>query len=91
MAVDRLRKKIGKGRHRSAMKRQRQTIKRTERNRAARSALKTAVKKVRASRSPEALKIAIRVIDKTASKGIIPKKRASRLVSRLTKYVAATA
>lgn len=89
MAVNKLKKKIAKGRHRSALKRQRQTITRTERNRAARSALKTAVKKVRAARSPEALKTAIKVIDRTASRGIIPKRRASRLVSRLTHYVSA--
>lgn len=87
MATDRLKKKIGKGRHRSAMKRQRQNEKRKIRNRATKSTLKTAVKEVRTLRTKEALTKAIPVIDKTAAKGVIPQKRASRLVSRLTRYV----
>ena len=87
MATERLKKKIGKGRHRSAIKRERQNKKRRIRNRATRSALKTAVKEVRTARTKEALTAAIPIIDKTATKGVIPKQRASRLVSRLTKYV----
>lgn len=87
MATERLKKKIGKGRHRSALKRQRQNEKRRTRNRGVSSALKTAVKEVRTTKSKEALTKAIPIIDKTAAKGVIPKKRASRLVSRLTRYV----
>jgi len=88
MSVDRLKKKIGKGRHHSALKRQRQNVKRHARNRMEMSALKTAIKNVRASRSKEALSKAIPVIDKAATKGVIPKTRASRMVSRLTRFVA---
>lgn len=91
MAIARLKKKIAKGRHRSAMKRQRQNEKRQLRNLSARSGLKTAVKKVRTSPTKETLAQAIPVIDKTASKGIIPKRRAARMVSRLTKLVTAQA
>ncbi len=76
--------------HPSALKRVRQALKRRDRNRSALSSMKTAVKKVYAA-IPEkndekiktALKSAISSLDSTASKGIIPKKRASRKVSRL--------
>lgn len=91
MAVDRLKKKIGKGRHHSALKRERQNIKRRARNRMEMSSLRSAIKKVRATRSKEELLKAIPKIDKAATKGIIPKTRASRIVSRLTKFVTATA
>lgn len=90
MATDRLKKKIGKGRHHSAIKRARQNIKRRSHNRMMMSALRTAVKKVRQTRSKESLKIAIPTIDKAATKGIIPKARAARMVSRLTRYVNAS-
>jgi small subunit ribosomal protein S20 len=75
--------------HASAEKRNRQRIKRTDRNRAAKSALRTELKKARAAikGAPEAgasaARMAASVLDSTASKGIIPKKRASRLKSRL--------
>ena len=88
MAKDRLRKKLGKGRHLSALKRERQNERRV-RNRGAKSALKTAMKKVRTSPSSETLKQAIPQIDKAAKKGVIPQKRASRIVSRLSRYSAA--
>jgi small subunit ribosomal protein S20 len=89
MAVDRLRKKIGKGRHHSALKRQRQNKRRHARNRTVMSSLRTAMKNVRTARSKEALAKAIPEIDKAANKGVIPKARASRIVSRLTRFVAA--
>lgn len=87
MATDRLKKKIGKGRHRSAIKRARQNKKRHARNITAKSALRTAIKKARTAKSKDVLLATIKVIDKAAQKGIIPKKRASRLVSRLTRAV----
>lgn len=88
MAVDRLRKKIGKGRHHSALKRERQNIKRRARNKMVMSSLRTAIKNVRSARSKEALSKAIPEIDKAANKGVIPKVRAARIVSRLTRFVA---
>lgn len=82
-----LKKKIGKGRHASTIKRDRQAQKNRARNKSALSKMKTSVKKVRASKDAADLKAAIRIIAKTAQKGMIHKKMASRLISRLTKAV----
>ena len=66
----------------------------TERNKAAKSKVKTFVKKVYAAidagdkaAADEALKAAISEISKAASKGIYHKRTASRKISRLTKAV----
>ena len=66
----------------------------TERNKAAKSKVKTFVKKVYAAieagdkaAADEALKAAIYEISKAASKGIYHKSTASRKISRLTKAV----
>ncbi len=91
MAKDRLRKKIGKGRHASSIKRDKQNLKLRAKNRSALSRMRTAVKKVRSERSEAALKAAVPVIARTASKGIVHKRTASRLISRLTKSVRAGA
>ena len=63
----------------------------TERNKAIKSTVKTAIKKVDAAiaandkaAATEALKAAITEIDKAASKGVFHKKNASRKISRLT-------
>jgi len=75
--------------HASAVKRNRQRIKRTARNRAGKSALRTEVKKARAAvtsvpkDATTAVKSAVSALDRAASKGTIPAKRASRLKSRL--------
>jgi small subunit ribosomal protein S20 len=75
--------------HASAVKRNRQRIKKTARNRAAKSALRTSVKTARTSvkaAPKEALtKVtsATSALDRAASKGVIPAKRASRLKGRL--------
>ena len=77
--------------HASAVKRNRQRIKRTTRNRAAKSALRTEVKKARTAitASPKdsaaLVKVATVSLDKAASKGTIPAKRASRLKGRLAR------
>jgi small subunit ribosomal protein S20 len=78
--------------HKSAKKRARQTPKRTERNRSTRSRVKSAVKSARtalaagdAEETATAIKAAEGVLRRAASKGAIPKKRASRSVSRLAK------
>lgn len=75
--------------HASAEKRNRQRLKRTARNRAAKSALRTAVKKARAAiagtadQAAEQVKAAVSKLDRAASKGIIPVGRANRLKGRL--------
>ena len=75
---------------RSAEKRLRQAKKRTLRNRAARTRLRTSMKKVRQAAETEnraaalaALRAAVSLIDKTASKGIIHPRTAARYKSRL--------
>ncbi|MBL9022374.1 MAG: 30S ribosomal protein S20 [Myxococcales bacterium] len=75
--------------HASAEKRNRQRITRTERNRAAKSALRTIVKRARAAAeaggegSADLVVAAERALDKAAKKGVIPDNRASRLKGRL--------
>lgn len=88
-------KKLVKGRHKSAIKRAKQSEARSVRNRHFLSTMRGAVKTVRAALAAKdkkaaqtALKSAVPVIDKTASKGVIPKTRASRTISRLTQAVA---
>jgi len=80
--------------HKSAIKRIKQTEKRTARNRHISSTLKTFIKRVRQAveakdkaAATEALQAAIPVIDASASKGVIHSSNASRNVSRLTKLV----
>ena len=80
--------------HASAEKRNRQRIKRTLRNRAVKSAVRTHVKTVRAAiaaKDPKAAKAALLQatveIDRAASKGAVPRKTASRTVSRLAAAV----
>jgi small subunit ribosomal protein S20 len=80
----------------SAEKRNRQNIQARERNRAHRSSLRTAVKKLRAAvasgdatKSQEILSETLSVIDKTAQKKVIHANTASRYKSRLVRKVAA--
>lgn len=82
--------------HKSALKRIRQTAVRTERNRAGRSRVKHTIRAFReAVESKEenlnvSLNETIATISKAASKGIIPAKRASRKISRLTRLLNAS-
>ncbi|MFO0615031.1 MAG: 30S ribosomal protein S20 [Polyangiaceae bacterium] len=75
--------------HASAEKRNRQRIKRTDRNRSIKSALRTAVKKARTAAEGAAENAAALVtdaqseLDRAASKGVIPAKRAARVKGRL--------
>ena len=78
--------------HKSAKKRARQDIKRRDRNRDVKSRAKSAVKGFRtalasgdAEQTDAALKTVEGVLRRAASKGVIPKKNASRKISRLTK------
>lgn len=80
--------------HKSAEKRNRQSQIRRLRNRANRTQMKSAVRKVNEAvqtqtvdEAKEALKVAIPVIARTASKGSLHKRTASRKISRLTKSV----
>ncbi|MDY0212510.1 MAG: 30S ribosomal protein S20 [Desulfuromonadaceae bacterium] len=80
--------------HKSAIKRNRQSIVRTTRNVHVRSTMRTLVKNVRAAVAEKdkeaataALEKAIPYIDKTASKGVIHKATASRKIGRLVKLV----
>lgn len=84
--------------HKSAVKRVRQTEKRTAVNRSNRSRVRTQIKKLRnalagqdANLSQELLNPTISTIDKAVNKGILHKNTAARYKSRLTKHVAEAA
>ena len=78
--------------HKSAAKRVVTNEKRRQRNIAATSRLKTAIKSVRTAttrtQGEAALKQTVAVLDRTASKGIIKRETASRNKSRLATFVA---
>ena len=78
----------------SQMKRNRQNERLRERNKAARSTLKTQLKRVResaesgdAAQTEDAYRKAARSLDKAASKGIIHKNQAANKKSRLSKLL----
>ena len=80
--------------HLQAKKRNRQRIKRTVRGRHIRTTMRTAVKKLRAlvaegnaEGSKEALQVAVKLLDKSVTQGILHRRTASRTISRLTKTV----
>ena len=80
--------------HKSALKRVRQNILRRERNRIARTRIKTLVKQVRSAASENMVDAAAgqlnqakSVIAKAAKKGVIHRKTAARKISRLAKLV----
>jgi small subunit ribosomal protein S20 len=82
-------------RNKSALKANRQNIKRREHNRALRSRLRTGLKTIRKSldtKNVEGAKTALRdmqsLVDKMATKGIIRKNTASRYKSRLAARIA---
>ena len=75
----------------SAKKRMRQARARTEHNRAQRSAIRTAVKRARATPTPETVAAAVRVLDRGARKGQIHRNAAARKKSRLAKRLKAQA
>ncbi len=77
--------------HPSAEKRNRQRVKRTLRNRAVKSNVRTLVKKVHAAleakdqaQTKDTLALAIVALDKAATKGAVHRKAASRKISRLS-------
>jgi len=77
-------------RSKSGLKRKRQTVKRTARNQAVRSMLKTLVKNARQATAPSAPEVlaAIKRLDSAARKGIIHPNAAARSKSRLLRRVA---
>ena len=78
--------------HKSAAKRVITNEKARQRNMAAKSHLRSTLRTVRAAttraEADKALKGAIALLDRTASRGIIKKETASRQKSRLTKFAA---
>ncbi|UCD24084.1 MAG: 30S ribosomal protein S20 [Gemmatimonadota bacterium] len=74
----------------SAKKRMRQALRRNSRNRVARSALRTAIKRVRtapADAADAAFRTAERLLDRAASKGLIHRNAAARSKRRLRRFV----
>jgi small subunit ribosomal protein S20 len=78
-------------RHKSAQKRARQTVKRTERNKKYKALLKRAVKNVvdakDKTKASEELKKTTKLLDRAATKRIIHKNKAANTKSKLTKKV----
>jgi small subunit ribosomal protein S20 len=78
--------------HKSAAKRVITNAKSRDRNIAATSRMKSAIKTVRSATSKSAgetaLKTTVAVLDRTAAKGVIKRETASRQKSRLAKFVA---
>ena len=81
------------GVHASAIKKDRQALRRRQHNRTMMATLKTAVKKVRtavtardAAGSKQALAETIPALSRAGSKKLIHRNRASRLISRLTRH-----
>lgn len=79
----------------SQIKRNRQNLRRRERNKAVRSELKTRARQVRAAAdggdseaADQALRQAIKSFDKAAAKGVVHKNKAARAKSRLAKKAA---
>jgi small subunit ribosomal protein S20 len=84
-------------RTKSALKANRQNIKRRENNRQMRSRLRTALKSIRASldakdldAAKEALSRTVSIVDKMATKGIIHRNTAGRYKSRLSARLKST-
>ncbi len=82
--------------HFSALKRTRQTEKRTERNKSVRSQLRSALRSVRESiasgnkeQAQTSLRATIAMIDSSVNKGVLHKNTASRYKSRLSTRVGA--
>ncbi len=80
--------------HKSAIKRARQSEEQRQRNRSRKTRMKSVVRKLEETinaktkeDAAENLKLAVSIIEKTASKGVIHKNTASRKISRLARKV----
>ena len=78
----------------SSEKKNRQRIKREARNRAGKSAMRSAVKKLRAAisakdpnKAKEALLPAVRMLDRAGRSGLVERNATNRSISRLTRAV----
>jgi small subunit ribosomal protein S20 len=78
----------------SSQKKNRQRIKREARNRAGKSAVRTAVKKLRAAiaskdpgKAKEALLPAVSLLDRAGRSGLVERNASNRSISRLTRAV----
>jgi small subunit ribosomal protein S20 len=78
-------------RHKSAQKRARQTLKRTDKNKKYKVLIKGSVKKVLSSKEKEGteaeFKKAVRTLDRAATKGIIHKNKAANEKSKLARHI----
>lgn len=88
--------KLVKGRHKSAQKRARQSVRRATRNVSWKSQAKTIEKRVLAAiqkkdvnEAKKALVVFMSSIDKAAQKGAVHVRRAARRIGRLSKQIAA--
>ncbi len=84
--------------HKQAEKRNRQRLKRRQRNLMYLSAMRTHIKRVRNAldgsdndAAKAGLPVAVRAIDRAASKGVIHRNTAARYISRLTRAVSTSA
>ena len=77
--------------HKSAVKRIRQGARRHVRNQADLSKMRSLVRKVRSTKEKDkaaaALKLAVKFLDRLASKGVIHRNKAANQKSRLTRLV----
>lgn len=78
-------------RHKSAQKRARQSVKRTERNKLYKAKIRTAIKNVLTAKDKETaekeLRKTVAVLDKVSTKRVIHKNNASNRKSHLTRFV----
>jgi small subunit ribosomal protein S20 len=95
MAEAAKKKKLGPGRHLSAIKRNRQSEKRRVQNKSARSELRTAIKNVQTAVQKGDKKLVQTVfistqslLDRAVKRGLLKASTASRHISRLNKRVA---
>jgi small subunit ribosomal protein S20 len=82
--------------HKSAQKRHRQSLKKRERNRAARAEIRTVIKNALAlsasgdnQKALEQTRIATKLLDKAAIHGLLHKNNALRRISRINAKIAA--
>ena len=78
-------------RHKSAQKRARQTVKRTDKNKRVKALIKGSTKRVVAAKDKtagiEELKKTVAILDRAAVKGVIHKNKAANAKSKLAKRV----
>ena len=79
--------KLKTGRHTSALKAQRQSVKRNSANTGLKKVVRLAAKEVAKTKTAESVAKASSALDKAATKGVIHWKSAARKKSRLAKSV----